>query len=217
MQWYEDFYHLKTLRHLLFINKILSANNNIDNILPNFISLKCKTLLKKILNTNPRKRYTIEEIKDHPWFHLVKPEMQPGYLMGEDDVPIDQDIVEACEGYDIKKDVLIQNLKENKHDHNTTSYYLLLKKTNQGRMKSEHSIKLKNVNQKRDLNHSVQYSMKSDDLKSTNATIVPKSNLFSNSDQESVSLNFNSVNPQAKKRRVLECFNLVTVNRKNDK
>ena len=43
--------------------KILSANDNIDSIIPKFLSPHCKNILKKVLNTNPRKRYTIDDIK----------------------------------------------------------------------------------------------------------------------------------------------------------
>lgn len=83
-------------------------------------------------------------------------------------------------------------------------------------MKSEHSIKFRSTNsQKRDLNHSVQYSMKSDDLKSTNATIVNKNNIFTNPEGgDSAQINFNSINVP-KKRKVLESFNLVTINNKH--
>ena len=81
-------------------------------------------------------------------------------------------------------------------------------------MKSEHSIKFRTTNsQKRDLNHSVQYSMKSDDLKSTNATIVNKNNIFTSPESEGSPVNFNNINAP-KKRKVLESFNLVTVNKK---
>jgi len=36
-------------------------------------------LLKKILNTNPRKRLSIEDIKSHPWFNMIKPSLSEGY------------------------------------------------------------------------------------------------------------------------------------------
>ena len=86
--------------------KILAANDNIDKIIPTFISTNCKNILLKILNTNPRQRYTLKDIKTHPWFHIVKSELQPGYIVENDEIPIDTDIVESLQDYDFSKDEL---------------------------------------------------------------------------------------------------------------
>jgi 5'-AMP-activated protein kinase catalytic alpha subunit len=47
--------------------KILGAEYQI----PSFVSDAARDLLTRVLNTDPDKRYTIAEIKAHPWFHLV--------------------------------------------------------------------------------------------------------------------------------------------------
>lgn len=47
--------------------KILSA----DFQTPNYVSDEAKDLFSKILNTNPEERYTIDQIRQHPWFKLV--------------------------------------------------------------------------------------------------------------------------------------------------
>lgn len=60
-------------------------------------------MLRKILNTNPRKRYSIEDIKTHPWFHITKPDPQKGFIVGESDIPIDMDIVESIANKDLSK------------------------------------------------------------------------------------------------------------------
>ena len=39
---------------------------------PKYLSDCCKDFLHKILNVNPEKRYTIEQIKNHPWFNIIK-------------------------------------------------------------------------------------------------------------------------------------------------
>lgn len=44
--------------------KILSA----DYQTPKFISRECDDLLHKILNTNPESRYSIDDIRSHPWY-----------------------------------------------------------------------------------------------------------------------------------------------------
>lgn len=51
---------------------------------PNFISNEAKDLLKCILNTDPERRFGINEIKNHLWFNLVKSEAQTeGILIGK--------------------------------------------------------------------------------------------------------------------------------------
>jgi len=48
--------------------KILAASYK----LPKFVSYEVTDLIKGILNTDPRKRFTIEDIRKHPWFHVYK-------------------------------------------------------------------------------------------------------------------------------------------------
>lgn len=40
-----------------------------DFLIPKYISLEGRDLLKCILCTDPSKRYTIQQIKDHQWFN----------------------------------------------------------------------------------------------------------------------------------------------------
>ena len=44
--------------------KILSGEFKI----PSFVSSDASNLLRCILNTDPEKRYTIQDIKAHPWY-----------------------------------------------------------------------------------------------------------------------------------------------------
>lgn len=96
--------------------------------LPNFISSEAKDLIKCILNTDPDKRYTIEDIKKHSWFNMVKCEVSSGILVGYDPIPIDSNILSQLNSFDIDIDNARRYIESNKHDNITTSYYLLLKK-----------------------------------------------------------------------------------------
>lgn len=72
--------------------KILSA----DFSVPKFVSNEAKDLITCILNTDPEKRYKIEDIRKHPWFNLVKcDEHFRGTIVGIDPVPIDPIILES--------------------------------------------------------------------------------------------------------------------------
>ena len=66
-------YSVSTHRYLFLLRntsnlykKILSA----DYQIPKFVSSECADLLTKILNTNPDTRYSIDDIRAHPWFKL---------------------------------------------------------------------------------------------------------------------------------------------------
>ena len=98
--------------------------------IPEFLSDGAKDIISKILVTDPKKRYTIEQIKKHPWFNQIdiKKNMSKGLLLNKFVVPIDELIVEKMVnefGYNSKE--IKTYLLCNKHNHITTCYYLLLK------------------------------------------------------------------------------------------
>ena len=41
---------------------------NEDYTIPDFVSEECRSLITSILNTDPEKRMTLEQIKDHVWY-----------------------------------------------------------------------------------------------------------------------------------------------------
>ena len=42
----------------------------------------------KVLNTDPIKRITIPEIRNHEWYNQVKPTEMEGIIIGKDRVPV---------------------------------------------------------------------------------------------------------------------------------
>ena len=98
---------------------------------PNYLSDCCKDFLYRILNVNPEKRYTIEQIKNHPWFNIINPRinMSEGLLLNVYIVPIDESILEEMVNkLKFNEEEVRANLITNNHNHTTTTYYLLLKK-----------------------------------------------------------------------------------------
>ena len=98
---------------------------------PDFLSNNATDFLHRILNVDPVKRYTIEQIKNHPWFNLINPKinMSEGLLIKSIVVPIDEKIVFIMVNkYKFKEDEIKINLLSNEHNQITTTYYLLLKK-----------------------------------------------------------------------------------------
>lgn len=41
--------------------------------IPKFVSRECRDLMHSVMNTDPDTRFTIEEIREHPWFNLSQP------------------------------------------------------------------------------------------------------------------------------------------------
>ena len=98
---------------------------------PKHLSDCCKDFLYKILNVNPNQRYTIEQIKNHPWFNIINPKinMSVGLLLNVYIVPIDEKILEEMVNeLKFNEAEVRANLIANNHNHTTTTYYLLLQK-----------------------------------------------------------------------------------------
>lgn len=95
---------------------------------PKFITPEAKDLLKCVLNTDPDQRYTIDQIRAHPWYNQIKHEVSPGILVGYDYITVDQSILKKLEDYSLDTQHAQKCIEANKHNHITTAYYLLLKK-----------------------------------------------------------------------------------------
>ena len=67
---------------------------NHDYIIPNNLSKDAKDLLNNIMKINPLERYTIKDIKKHPWFNLVSPHLIGGITIGVNEIPVDEKILD---------------------------------------------------------------------------------------------------------------------------
>jgi serine/threonine protein kinase len=58
--------------------------------IPKFVSDDGRDLIRKILNIDPQKRFTISDIRMHPWFNLYSGnQISSGILVGLNKIPID--------------------------------------------------------------------------------------------------------------------------------
>jgi serine/threonine protein kinase len=123
----EDENDIKTL-----INNIINGNYSV----PDFVSNECKDLIKKMLEINPDKRISLEEIKKHKWVNMFNFDYMksPGVLLHEYFIPVDIYLIKDILGNNESKiEKLIGDLLENKHNENTIKYYLKNKvKVNKG-------------------------------------------------------------------------------------
>lgn len=123
--------------------KIISGKFSI----PMDISSQAKDLIRSILTTDPNKRISISQIKKHPWFNLNVAVLNEGLLVTKHQIPVDEEIIKKLDAYGIKKDEAIQCLLANRHNHITTTYYLILKqlvKNGQTSISDKFSDKYKN-------------------------------------------------------------------------
>ena len=98
---------------------------------PKYLSSDAVDFLHKILNVEPRNRFTIELIKTHQWFNMINPKinMSEGLLIDKYIIPFDEEIIkEMVEKYFYNEQIIKINLIINKHNHITTTYYLMLQK-----------------------------------------------------------------------------------------
>lgn len=96
--------------------------------MPKSISNEVRDLIRGILTTDPEKRITISQIKNHVWFKQCTQEISKGIVLGYDQVPIDKNILTSLKNYSIDPDTTKSLIETHKHDHVSTAYYLLLNK-----------------------------------------------------------------------------------------
>lgn len=96
--------------------------------LPKFLSSDAKDLIKGILNTDPTKRFTVEQIRNHPWFNKIPRGKQQGIIVGVHQMPVEAIIIKKLEDFGFNAEYAEKCVEANKHNSATTAYYLLLKK-----------------------------------------------------------------------------------------
>jgi len=117
--------------------------------IPKFVSKEAGDLLKNILNTVPESRYTVEDIRKHKWFNLVPIQEKDmmaskGLIIGKNAIPVNRKVLNMLdEEFGFKRDHAKKCLIANKHNHVTTTYYLLYQKyERQGLLHKEDELDL---------------------------------------------------------------------------
>ncbi|TYZ57075.1 hypothetical protein PybrP1_003557 [[Pythium] brassicae (nom. inval.)] len=93
-------------------------------------------LIRKILETNPEKRYTVELIRQHPWFTSMRA-VAPKALAERDDSAIKESVLNQLEMLGFSKADAASAIQKSVHNSVTASYYLLYGKLT--RLMKEHS------------------------------------------------------------------------------
>ena len=107
---------------------------NRDNIIngrikiPSFFSDCVKDLLMHMLDLDPMTRYTLQEVRSHPWFNLIDYKLIPGIIIGYNIIPVDEKILNLCVTYNCDKEKVRESVVNNKYNSDSALYYLLIKK-----------------------------------------------------------------------------------------
>lgn len=106
--------------------KIMGA----EYTLPKFLSGQCKDLIRKILNTDPETRYTVNDIRSHTWSLQVKDRNRDmGLFPGKEKMPIEDKLLKkVLEDYNLDKKYSIKCIEDNRHNHITACYHLIDKR-----------------------------------------------------------------------------------------
>eukprot|EP00831_Metopus_contortus_P050376 TRINITY_DN42368_c0_g1_i3.p1 TRINITY_DN42368_c0_g1~~TRINITY_DN42368_c0_g1_i3.p1 ORF type:complete len:215 (+),score=25.81 TRINITY_DN42368_c0_g1_i3:333-977(+) len=111
--------------------KILNCEYNV----PRHVSLEARDLMRCIFRTDPAVRYTIEDIRRHSWFQLnnaLTVTLVPGINPNTETIPIDNDILNIMEKMKYTISEVKNAVSNNKHNHITATYYLLIKSQKKG-------------------------------------------------------------------------------------
>ena len=96
-------------------------------------------LLKKILEKDPKKRLTIEQIKQHPWMSLINNNIMksPGISIDKDIIPVDIEIIrELCSNIDAKMEELVKDIINNEYNNSTCYYYIKIQEKKRKNLKT---------------------------------------------------------------------------------
>ena len=97
--------------------------------IPSFVSKNCSDLIKKMLITNPLKRITLNEIKEHSWFkNDINDNYHYGIDLNKEIIPIDEGIIDLMNDMNFNKQEVRENILRDEHNNITTTYYLLLRR-----------------------------------------------------------------------------------------
>lgn len=101
--------------------------------MPKFLSSECKDFLTKILNTDPTRRYTVAEIRQHPYLRnnlrKTDPNREVGLFPGLQKMPWDREFLsKLIDDFSFEEEYAVRCMEANRHNHITATYHLIHKK-----------------------------------------------------------------------------------------
>lgn len=116
--------------HAELYKKILNAEYE----KPDFLSPEVADLITGILCTDPAKRMTVNDIRQHVWYRQIP---EASLADREDASAMDEDILSQLVNYGFTREYAVKCLSGNKHNHVTTTYHLIKEKSLHSRNQAE--------------------------------------------------------------------------------
>ncbi|KAF0694234.1 Aste57867_14870 [Aphanomyces stellatus] len=96
---------------------------------PNYISPSVQDLIRRILETNPDKRYSLEDIRAHTWCKTLDAPLPPNaFELG--DKTLNKVALAKLEELGLKKELVAEAIQKGVHTAFSAAYYLMLNKVN---------------------------------------------------------------------------------------
>ena len=160
--------------------------------IPTHVSNQARELIYQLLNTNPRKRITISQIKKHAWIKLYMKEsiFNEGLNIDKYVIPIDEDIIDDIDKkFHLSKIKTRINILSNQSNDITTLFYLLLNQKKNNGIKSISDLKsdlfLKYIKNKKNLLSNYKNGLQ-DAINSRKMGMKPLDNKRENNDDQNI-------------------------------
>lgn len=92
---------------------------------PKSISDAVKDLISGLLTTEPNRRMTVPVIRTHPWYRQINEASVPPSDLMPGQNGLEEDVLRDLDSFGFPRDYAVRCLELNKHNHVTTTYYLL--------------------------------------------------------------------------------------------
>lgn len=95
------------------------------------MSRESRKLIRSMLQVDPKKRITVNELLSHPW--LTMGVLDPVEFKPEDNKYLDIDCINTmAKHYQISSDEMLNHLQQWKYDYHTATYFLLSTRKKRG-------------------------------------------------------------------------------------
>mmetsp|Transcript_23163 Transcript_23163/g.30062 ORF Transcript_23163/g.30062 Transcript_23163/m.30062 type:complete len:748 (+) Transcript_23163:150-2393(+) len=98
---------------------------------PNFISKDVRNLIKSILNTDPKRRYYVTDVRRHGWYNII--DMPANSIIKHSNSRpevshLDEEVMFQLQGLGLDRELVTESVCNGVHNTASTSYYLMAKK-----------------------------------------------------------------------------------------
>merc|ERR550534_1671609 len=107
--------------HVELYRKICAAEYE----MPEFVSEGVADLIRGMLTTDPDQRMTLKRIREHAWYRQMPEASLKDF---ENEGVLEEEILDQLDAFGFPRDYSVRCLLGNRHNHLTTTYYLLKEK-----------------------------------------------------------------------------------------